>query len=142
MQGFLSCLRRSLYAYCLTTLLLNRFNNCMIEVNNIVKDFRKTIKKPGLAGSIASLFKPEYETVRAVNDVSFEVPEGEILGFIGPNGAGKSTVIKMLTGILTPNSGSCRINGYIPQKERKKYVREIGVVFGRGICPYAKHLKC
>jgi len=103
----------------------------MIEVHNIVKDFRKTIKKPGLAGSVASLFRPEYETVRAVDDVSFKVPEGEILGFIGPNGAGKSTIIKMLTGILTPNSGSCRINGYIPQKERKKYVREIGVVFGQ-----------
>ncbi|HOC30073.1 MAG TPA: ATP-binding cassette domain-containing protein, partial [Treponemataceae bacterium] len=81
----------------------------MIEVHNIVKDFRKTIKKPGLAGSVASLFRPEYETVRAVDDVSFKVPEGEILGFIGPNGAGKSTIIKMLTGILTPNSGSCRI---------------------------------
>lgn len=103
----------------------------MIEVQNIVKDFRKTIKKPGLGGSVRALFKPEYETVHAVNDVSFSVGEGEILGFIGPNGAGKSTVIKMLTGILTPTSGMCRINGYIPQNERKRYVREIGVVFGQ-----------
>lgn len=103
----------------------------MIEVYDIVKDFKKTIKKPGLSGSIVSLFRPEVEIVRAVDAVSFEVAEGEILGFIGPNGAGKSTVIKMLTGILTPNSGSCRINGFIPQKDRKKYVREIGVVFGQ-----------
>ncbi len=103
----------------------------MIEVNDIVKDFHKTIKKPGLGGSIQALFKPERETVRAVDGVSFNVAEGEILGFIGPNGAGKSTVIKMLTGILTPTSGSCRINGYVPQKERKRYVREIGVVFGQ-----------
>jgi len=66
-----------------------------------------------------------------VDDVSFQVAEGEILGFIGPNGAGKSTVIKMLTGILSPTDGWCRINGYIPQKERKRYVREIGVVFGQ-----------
>lgn len=67
----------------------------------------------------------------AVNKVSFEVDEGEILGFIGPNGAGKSTVIKMLTGILTPTSGSCIINGQNPTTNRKKYVKEIGVVFGQ-----------
>lgn len=103
----------------------------MIEVQNIVKDFHKTIKKPGLAGSIESLFRHRTETVRAVDDVSFTVADGEILGFIGPNGAGKSTVIKMLTGILTPTAGTCRINGFVPQKERKRYVREIGVVFGQ-----------
>ena len=103
----------------------------MIYVENLRKEFKKIIKEPGLKGSVKSLFRPEKEIVTAVDDISFEVPKGEILGFIGPNGAGKSTVIKMLTGILTPTSGLCRINGKIPQKDRKNYVREIGVVFGQ-----------
>lgn len=103
----------------------------MIYVNDLKKEFKKTIKEPGLKGSIKALFKPNNEIITAVDGISFHVPKGEILGFIGPNGAGKSTVIKMLTGILTPTSGSCEINGYIPQKSRKEYVKEIGVVFGQ-----------
>lgn len=103
----------------------------MISVNNLRKEFKKTIKEPGLRGSIKSLFKPKTEKIVAVNDISFEVPEGEILGFIGSNGAGKSTVIKMLTGILTPTSGNCTINGRNPRENRKNYVKEIGVVFGQ-----------
>lgn len=103
----------------------------MITVTNLRKEFKKTIKEPGIAGSLKALFHPHNEKVVAVDDISFDVPDGEILGFIGPNGAGKSTVIKMLTGILTPTSGSCSINGKIPQEDRKKYVREIGVVFGQ-----------
>lgn len=103
----------------------------MIYVKDLKKEFKKTIKEPGIKGSIKSFFKPEKEIVTAVNDISFEIEKGEILGFIGPNGAGKSTVIKMLTGILTPTSGSCCINGQNPQKDRKKYVKEIGVVFGQ-----------
>ena len=103
----------------------------MIEVDKLRKEFKKTVKDPGLKGSIKSLFRPKTEKVVAVDDISFEVPEGEILGFIGPNGAGKSTVIKMLTGILTPTSGSCTINGKNPTRDRKSYVREIGVVFGQ-----------
>ena len=103
----------------------------MIYVENLRKDFKKTIKDPGIKGSIKSFFKPNNEIVSAVKDISFSVEKGEILGFIGPNGAGKSTVIKMLTGILTPTSGTCTINGYNPQKDRKRYVKEIGVVFGQ-----------
>lgn len=103
----------------------------MITVTSLRKEFKKTIKEPGIAGSLKALFHPHHEKVVAVDDISFEVPDGEILGFIGPNGAGKSTVIKMLTGILTPTSGSCSINGKIPQADRKNYVREIGVVFGQ-----------
>lgn len=103
----------------------------MIEVDRLRKEFKKTIKAPGVIGSIKSLFHPKTEKVVAVNDISFEVPKGEILGFIGPNGAGKSTVIKMLTGILTPTSGTCTINGKNPTEDRKKYVKEIGVVFGQ-----------
>lgn len=103
----------------------------MIYVENLRKEFKKTIKEPGLKGSLKSFIKPKKEIVAAVKDISFDVNEGEILGFIGPNGAGKSTVIKMLTGILTPTSGKCTINGKDPQKDRKKYVKEIGVVFGQ-----------
>ncbi|MBQ6627028.1 MAG: ATP-binding cassette domain-containing protein [Ruminococcus sp.] len=103
----------------------------MIYVNDLRKEFKKTIKEPGLKGSLKALFKPNNEIITAVDSITFHVPKGEILGFIGPNGAGKSTVIKMLTGILTPTSGTCEINGYIPQKNRQKYVKEIGVVFGQ-----------
>ena len=103
----------------------------MIYVENLRKEFKKTIKEPGLKGSLKSFIKPKKEIIAAVKDISFDVNEGEILGFIGPNGAGKSTVIKMLTGILTPTSGKCTINGKDPQKDRKKYVKEIGVVFGQ-----------
>lgn len=103
----------------------------MIYVENLRKEFKKTIKEPGVLGSFKSLFHPKTEKIVAVNDISFNVPEGEILGFIGPNGAGKSTVIKMLTGILTPTSGKCTINGRNPNENRKSYVKEIGVVFGQ-----------
>ena len=103
----------------------------MIYVENVTKEFKKVIKNPGLAGSVKSLFNRKYEIHKAVDDISFEVPKGEILGFIGANGAGKSTTIKMLTGILTPTSGKVEIDGQIPFKNRKKYVKEIGVVFGQ-----------
>lgn len=103
----------------------------MITVDRLRKEFKKTVKDPGLKGSIKSLFRPRSEKIVAVDDISFTVDEGEILGFIGPNGAGKSTVIKMLTGILTPTSGSCTINGKNPTQNRKSYVKEIGVVFGQ-----------
>ena len=103
----------------------------MIYAEHLRKEFKKNIKEPGLKGSFKALFKPQKEIVVAAEDVSFHVPKGEILGFIGPNGAGKSTVIKMLTGILTPTSGQCRINGRDPLADRKTYVREIGAVFGQ-----------
>lgn len=112
-------------------LLYDRREEVMIKVENLRKEFKKTVKEPGLAGSFKSLFHPKSERVVAVNDISFHVPKGEILGFIGPNGAGKSTVIKMLTGILTPTSGTCAINGKNPTENRKSYVKEIGVVFGQ-----------
>ena len=103
----------------------------MIYAEDLRKEFKKVIKEPGIKGSVKALFKPKKEIVKAVDGISFSADKGEILGFIGPNGAGKSTVIKMLTGILTPTSGYCRINGCIPQENRKKYVKEIGVVFGQ-----------
>lgn len=103
----------------------------MIYVENLRKEFKKTVKESGVKGSLKSFFKPQKEIITAVKDINFHVDKGEILGFIGPNGAGKSTVIKMLTGILTPTSGSCTINGFNPQKNRREYVKGIGVVFGQ-----------
>lgn len=103
----------------------------MIEVSYLRKDFVKLIKEPGLKGAIRSFIHPEKQIFEAVKDLSFEVPKGQILGFIGANGAGKSTTIKMLTGILKPTSGFCRINGKIPQENRQDYVKDIGVVFGQ-----------
>lgn len=106
-------------------------NNVMIQVENLRKEFKKAVKDPGLKGSFKALFSPKFEVVKAVDGISFDVKRGEIIGFIGPNGAGKSTVIKMLTGILTPTDGVCRIDGRIPTENRKEYVKEIGVVFGQ-----------
>lgn len=103
----------------------------MIHVSHVQKNFKKIIKEPGLLGAMKSLVKPEYQTFEAVKDLSFDVPKGQIMGFIGANGAGKSTTIKMLTGILTPSSGFCQINGKIPQENRQDYVKDIGVVFGQ-----------
>ena len=103
----------------------------MITVDKLRKEFKKTVKEPGLKGSIKSLFRPKTEKVIAVQDISFEVGQGEILGFIGPNGAGKSTTIKMMSGILTPTEGSVRINGENITEHRKTVVRNIGVVFGQ-----------
>lgn len=103
----------------------------MIYVDGVTKEFKKVVKDQGLKGSVKSLFNRKYSIVKAVDDISFSVPKGEILGFIGANGAGKSTTIKMLTGILTPTLGRVEINGQIPFKNRKKYVKEIGVVFGQ-----------
>ena len=103
----------------------------MIVVEHLDKTFKKTVKQAGLKAGFKSLFKPQIETFEAVKDLNFEIPKGEIFGFIGANGAGKSTTIKMLTGILTPTSGTCLINGKNPQKNRTAYVKDIGVVFGQ-----------
>ena len=103
----------------------------MIVVEHLDKTFKKTVKQPGLKAGFKSLFKPQIETFEAVKDLNFEIPKCEIFGFIGANGAGKSTTIKMLTGILTPTSGTCLINGKNPQKNRTAYVKDIGVVFGQ-----------
>jgi len=102
-----------------------------IEVKQISKEFRVASKKSGLKEAIKSFFKREYLNVKAVEDISFSIEKGEIVGYIGPNGAGKSTTIKILSGILTPDSGECLIDGMVPWQERKKYVKKIGVVFGQ-----------
>lgn len=101
----------------------------------VVKDLRKEFKayssRNGLKGAFRDLFTRNYKIVPAVNDISFTVKQGEMVGYIGENGAGKSTTIKMLTGILTPTSGQIIVNGMNPHKEREKFVQTIGVVFGQ-----------
>lgn len=103
----------------------------VIQVVNLSKTFRTKHKSAGLGASLKSLFRPEYRTVEAVRDLSFEMESGELLGFIGPNGAGKSTTIKILTGILFPSGGEANVLGYIPWKQRQKLAYHIGTVFGQ-----------
>lgn len=103
----------------------------LIEVKNIVKGFTVIKKNKGLKGALTSLIKPEKSTVYAVNDISFSIKKGEIVGFIGPNGAGKSTTVKIMSGILHPTSGEVLIDGISPQKNRKAVVKNLGVVFGQ-----------
>lgn len=102
-----------------------------IDVKNLRKDFRVQKNREGLSGALKDLFKREYREVRAVKDISMQIPQGEICGYIGENGAGKSTTIKMLTGILVPTSGELKVNGCVPYKDREKFANEIGVVFGQ-----------
>lgn len=103
----------------------------LIEVKNIVKGFTVIKKNKGLKGALTSLIKPEKSTVYAVNDISFSIKKGEIVGFIGPNGAGKSTTVKIMSGILHPTSGKVLIDGISPQENRKAVVKNLGVVFGQ-----------
>ena len=102
-----------------------------IEVQNISKDFKVNKRSAGIPGMIANMFVPKYEIKHAVKDLSFTIERGEMVGFIGPNGAGKSSTIKMLSGILCPDKGSISVNGFVPYKQRKSYVGNIGVVFGQ-----------
>lgn len=105
--------------------------NRIINVDGLSKTFKIKTKTPGLQGSIASVLKPSYKKIDAVDNISFSVDEGEMLAFIGPNGAGKSTTIKMLTGILHPTSGSMEVLGYNPIKDRQNLAYHIGTVFGQ-----------
>ncbi|WP_433750048.1 ABC transporter ATP-binding protein [Falsibacillus pallidus] len=103
----------------------------MIEVRNISKQYRLFERDPGLKGAIKALFKRKYIIKKAVKDISFSIPKGEIVGYIGSNGAGKSTTIKMMSGILTPESGEVKVNGIIPYKDRVSNAKHIGAVFGQ-----------
>lgn len=103
----------------------------VIEINDLRKSFRSRQKKAGFASSFSSFFKPEFREIEAVNGVNFSVMPGERLAFIGPNGAGKSTTIKMMTGILTPTSGTIACLGLSPTSDRKKLSYHIGTVFGQ-----------
>lgn len=103
----------------------------MISVKNLAKQYTTHERGHSFKDALISLFIRQNKVIHAVKGISFEMKAGEIVGFLGPNGAGKSTTIKMLTGVLHPTSGDVSIMGYTPWKDRKKYVRRIGAVFGQ-----------
>lgn len=103
----------------------------MIEVKDLVKTYKVIEKQDGLIGYFKNLVKPEYKKFDAVKGINFKIEEGELVGYIGENGAGKSTTIKMLTGLLTPTSGSIIVNGIVPNQKRIQNNKNIGAVFGQ-----------
>ncbi len=103
----------------------------VIQVNGLTKTFRVYRKPPGLAGAIKGLFHRTYETVLAVDQISFSIEAGELVGFLGPNGAGKTTTLKMLAGLLYPTSGSARVLGFVPWERHEEYRRQFALVLGQ-----------
>lgn len=103
----------------------------MITMEHVCKSYKVAKRNAGMKEACKSLFRRETETIQALSDVSFTIQDGEMIGYIGPNGAGKSSTIKILSGILTPESGKCLVDGRIPWKDRIDHVKQIGVVFGQ-----------
>ena len=103
----------------------------MIQIKNVTKEFKVLNRREGLKGSLKDLFSRDYKYIRAVDNISMDIEQGEIVGYLGPNGAGKSTTIKMMTGVLEPTFGEILVDGHIPYQNRTKYAQEIGVVFGQ-----------
>ena len=102
-----------------------------LEVHGLTKAFRTYKKLPGFSGAVRGLFHRQYEQTFAVKDVTFNVDEGELVGFLGPNGAGKTTTLKMLAGLLHPTSGSARVLNYIPWERRDGYRRQFALLLGQ-----------
>src|SRR4051812_13251924 len=103
----------------------------VIETRNLTKVYRTYKKRPGFAGAVRGLFHREYQEVRAVDDVSFSIEEGELVGFLGPNGAGKTTVLKMLSGLLNPTSGDANVLGFTPWQRKDAMKRQISLLMGQ-----------
>jgi ABC-2 type transport system ATP-binding protein len=114
-----------------TTAVSEAATDAAIVAVGLGKTFRTFDRRPGLLGSLTDIVTRRYRDVIAVQDVNLTIKRGEIIGYIGPNGAGKSTTIKMLTGILTPTHGHVRVNGFDPHRDRARYVRTVGAVFGQ-----------
>jgi len=105
----------------------------IITVSDLKKHFRVYKRHRGAFRDVRNLFSREYEWVRAVDGITFDIQPGELVGYIGPNGAGKSTTIKMLTGLLVPSGGELQVNGRVPWRERRAHVASLGAVFGQRI---------
>ena len=103
----------------------------LIEVNDLTKEFKVYTRQKGILNTLKTFFHRPFEIKKAVDEVSFTIKKGEIVGYIGPNGAGKSTTIKMLSGILVPSRGQLEVDGIIPHKNRIENALKIGVVFGQ-----------
>lgn len=102
-----------------------------ISVSHLSKHFQVHQKEPGLSGSLKSLFSRKYETKKAVDNISFEINEGELIGFIGPNGAGKTTTLKCLSGLLYPTSGKISVLGFNPYERKPEFLKKIALVMGQ-----------
>src|SRR6185436_18692713 len=102
-----------------------------IAVNHLSKFYEIHQKDPGFGGSLRAFFRRKYETVRAVEDLSFDIREGEIVGFLGPNGAGKTTALKVLSGLLHPTSGEVSVCGFRSFDRRPDFLRQITLVMGQ-----------
>ena len=103
----------------------------MIQVEGLTKDYRVYRKEPGLASSLKALVRRRFETVRAVDDVSFKIEAGEMVGFLGANGAGKTTTLKMLSGLLHPSAGDARVAGFVPKLRQRDFLCAIALVMGQ-----------
>ncbi len=103
----------------------------IISVSHLSKHFQVFEKEPGLLGSVKSLFSRKYETKKAVDDISFEIKEGELVGFIGPNGAGKTTTLKCLSGLLYPTHGKISVLGFNPYDRKPEFLKKIALVMGQ-----------
>jgi ABC-2 type transport system ATP-binding protein len=103
----------------------------VIEVNGLTKSFRTYKKQPGLSGAIRGLVRRTYEQTTAVNEVSFSIEPGELVGFLGPNGAGKTTTLKMLAGLLYPTGGAAKVLGYVPWERDEGYRRQFALLLGQ-----------
>ncbi len=105
--------------------------NTIISVNHLKKHYKVYKKQPGLMGSIKALFSRQYETIKAVDDVSFDIEQGELIGFIGPNGAGKTTTLKVLSGLLYPTSGKVSVLGFNPWDRKSEFQKQFSLVMGQ-----------
>jgi ABC-2 type transport system ATP-binding protein len=102
----------------------------IILLNSLSKHFKVPVRESGLKASISSLFKREYKTVKAVDEITFQIDQGEVVGFLGPNGAGKTTTLKMLSGLLYPTSGRASVLGFVPSRRQSQFLRQITLVMG------------
>jgi ABC-2 type transport system ATP-binding protein len=102
----------------------------IILLNSLSKHFKVPVRESGLKASIGSLFKREFRTVKAVDEISFQIDQGEVVGFLGPNGAGKTTTLKMLSGLLYPTTGKATVLGFEPSRRQPHFLQQITLVMG------------
>ncbi|NWF60445.1 MAG: ATP-binding cassette domain-containing protein [Fischerella sp.] len=103
----------------------------IIEAQNLSKVYPVAVKEPGIVGTITHFFRRTYREIKAVQDISFEIAAGEVVGFLGPNGAGKTTTLKMLTGLIHPSSGKVTVAGYVPYRRQEAFLQKITLVMGQ-----------